>query len=136
MVSENMEKALNAQLNAEVYSGYLYLSMAAYFEDEDLAGFANWMRVQAEEELEHGMKFYDYIIRRGASVTLTAIEGPQTEWDGPLAAFEHVLEHEKRYPALSTIWSIWPLKKRTMQPTTSCNGLLKNKSKKKKMQWN
>ena len=53
MVSENMEKALNAQLNAEVYSGYLYLSMAAYFEDEDLAGFANWMRVQANEELEH-----------------------------------------------------------------------------------
>ena len=64
MVSENMEKALNGQLNAEIYSGYLYLSMAAYFEDEDLAGFANWMRVQAEEELEHGMKFYDYIIRR------------------------------------------------------------------------
>ena len=88
MVSENMEKALNAQLNAEVYSGYLYLSMAAYFEDEDLAGFANWMRVQAEEELEHGMKFYDYLIRRGASVTLTAIEGPQTEWDSPLAAFK------------------------------------------------
>ena len=82
MVSENMEKALNGQLNAEVYSGYLYLSMAAYFEDEDLAGFANWMRVQAEEELEHGMKFYDYIIRRGAS------------------AFEHVLEHEKKVSGL------------------------------------
>ena len=100
MVSENMEKALNAQLNAEVYSGYLYLSMAAYFEDEDLAGFANWMRVQAEEELEHGMKFYDYIIRRGASVTLTAIDAPQTEWDSPLAAFEHVLEHEKMVSGL------------------------------------
>ena len=65
MVSENMEKALNAQLNAEIYSGYLYLSMAAYFEDEDLSGFANWMRVQANEELEHGIKFYDYIIRTG-----------------------------------------------------------------------
>ena len=100
MVSEKMEKALNGQLNAEVYSGYLYLSMAAYFEDEDLAGFANWMRVQAEEELEHGMKFYDYIIRRGASVTLTAIDGPQTEWDSPLAAFEHVLEHEKMVTGL------------------------------------
>ena len=86
MVSEKMEKALNGQLNAEVYSGYLYLSMAAYFEDEDLDGFANWMRVQAAEELEHGMKFYDYIIRRGALVTLTEIEGPQTEWDSPLAA--------------------------------------------------
>ena len=88
MVSENMEKALNAQLNAEVYSGYLYLSMAAYFEDEDLAGFANWMRVQANEELEHGMKFYDYIIRRGASVTLTAIEAPQTEWDKTEPSFQ------------------------------------------------
>ena len=74
--------------------------MAAYFEDEDLTGFANWMRVQAEEELEHGMKFYDYIIRRGASVTLTAIEGPQTEWDSPVAAFEHVLEHEKKVTSL------------------------------------
>ena len=74
--------------------------MAAYFEDEDLAGFANWMRVQAEEELEHGMKFYDYIIRRGASVTLTEIEGPQTEWDSPVAAFEHVLEHEKKVSGL------------------------------------
>ena len=100
MVSEKMEKALNGQLNAEVYSGYLYLSMAAYFEDEDLAGFANWMRVQAEEELEHGMKFYDYIIRRGASVTLTAIEGPQTEWDSPVAAFEHVLSHEQMVTGL------------------------------------
>ena len=100
MVSENMEKALNAQLNAEIYSGYLYLSMAAYFEDEDLSGFANWMRVQANEELEHGIKFYDYIIRRGASVTLTAIEGPQTEWESPLAAFEHVLEHEKMVTGL------------------------------------
>ena len=100
MVSENMEKALNGQLNAEIYSGYLYLSMASYFEDEDLAGFANWMRVQAEEELEHGMKFYDYIIRRGSSVTLTTIEGPQTEWDSPVAAFEHVLEHEKMVSGL------------------------------------
>lgn len=100
MVSEKMEKALNGQLNAEVYSGYLYLSMAAYFEDEDLDGFANWMRVQAEEELEHGMKFYDYIIRRGASVTLTSIEGPQTEWDSPAAAFNHVLEHEKMVTGL------------------------------------
>ena len=82
MVSEKMEKALNGQLNAEVYSGYLYLSMAAYFEDEDLAGFANWMRVQAEEE------------------SLTAIEGPQTEWDSPLAAFEHVLSHEQMVTGL------------------------------------
>ena len=136
MVSEKMEKALNGQLNAEVYSGYLYLSMAAYFEDEDLAGFANWMRVQAEEELEHGMKFYDYIIRRGASVTLTAIEGPQTEWESPLKAFEHVLEHEKMVTGLINDLVNLAIKKKTMLPTTSCNGLSKSKLKKKKMQWN
>lgn len=100
MVNEKMEAALNAQLNAEVYSGYLYLSMAAYFEDIDLPGFANWMRVQAEEELEHGMKFYDYIIRRGASVTLETIEKPQTEWESPLNVFEHVLSHEKMVTGL------------------------------------
>ena len=75
-------------------------SVNPYFEDEDLPGFANWMRVQAQEELEHGMKIYDYIIRRGASVTLEAIEGPQTKWDSPLAAFEHVLSHEQTVTGL------------------------------------
>ncbi len=74
MVNEVMEKALNKQLNAELYSGYLYLSMAAYFEDNDLAGFANYMRVQALEEQDHAMKFYDYIIRRGAKINLTEIK--------------------------------------------------------------
>ena len=64
---------LNKQVNAELYSGYLYLSMASYFEDDDLLGFANWMRVQAQKELEHGMKIYDYIIRRGGSVKLDDI---------------------------------------------------------------
>lgn len=100
MVNETMEKALNAQLNAEVYSGYLYLSMAAYFEDTDLSGFANWMRVQAHEELDHGMKFYDYIIRRGAKVTLTEIEAPQIKWKNPVDVFEHVLTHEKKVTSL------------------------------------
>lgn len=95
MVSENMEKAINEQLNAEMYSGYLYLSMAAYFEDQDYPGFAQWMRVQAQEELDHAMKFYDYLNTRGARVTLTAIEAPQTEWDSIEAVFKHVLEHEQ-----------------------------------------
>lgn len=100
MLSNNMEKEINKQINAELYSGYLYLSMASYFEDEDLPGFANWMRVQAQEELDHGMKMYDYVIRRGASVTLDAIEGPQTNWDSPLIAFEHVLSHEQMVTGL------------------------------------
>ena len=95
MVSEAMEKALNAQFNAELYSGYLYLAMAAYFEDNDYSGFAAWMRVQADEELEHGMKFYDYILRRGAKVNIEAIAKPETEWESPLAAFEQALSHER-----------------------------------------
>ena len=100
MVSQKMEKELNKQLNAEMYSGYLYLAMAAYFEDSDLSGFANWMRVQAQEELSHSMRFYDYIVRRGASVSLEAIEKPEFEWKSPVEVFEHVLSHEKTVSAL------------------------------------
>ncbi|MCL2114835.1 MAG: ferritin [Methanobrevibacter sp.] len=95
MVSKKMEKELNKQLNAEMYSGYLYLAMAAYFEDFDLSGFANWMRVQAQEELSHSMRFYDYVVRRGAKVTLEAIEKPDFEWNSPVEVFDHVLSHEK-----------------------------------------
>lgn len=95
-----MEKSLNEQVNAEFYSAYLYLSMAAYFKEENLDGFANWMTVQAQEERDHAMKLFDYIIRRGAKVTLTSIDEPQTEWDSPLAAFEHVLKHERYVTSL------------------------------------
>lgn len=87
-------------MNAELYSSYLYLSMSAYFEAEDLSGFANWMRVQAKEELSHAMKFYDYLVQRGARVTLTEIEAPPKEWDSALAVFEHVYEHEQMVTGL------------------------------------
>ena len=90
-----MQKSLNYQLNRELYSGYLYLAMAAYFEDQDLPGFGNWMRIQAQEELSHGMRLYDYLVQRGGRVLLAEIETPQKEWDSPLAAFEHVYEHEQ-----------------------------------------
>lgn len=100
MLSEKLEKALNEQMNAEFYSGYLYLSMAAYFEEKDWPGFANWMNVQAREELDHGLKFYNYIIARDGRVNLTEIKGPQTEWDNVEAVFEHVLEHEKLVTSL------------------------------------
>ena len=100
MVSQKMEKELNKQLNAEMYSGYLYLAMSAYFEDTDLAGFANWMKVQAQEELSHSMKFYDYIIQRGARVSLEKIEKPEFEWKSPVDVFEHVFSHEKTVSAL------------------------------------
>ncbi len=95
-----MVEALNSQLNAEMYSAYLYLSMGTYFEDLDLSGFANWMRVQAQEEMTHAMKIHDYIIQRGDRVTLTKIEAPPTEWESPVQAFEHVYEHEKKVTGL------------------------------------
>jgi ferritin len=100
MLDEEMVSAINKQLNAELYSGYLYLSMAAYFESSDLSGFANWMRVQAQEELSHAMKFYDYLVQRGARVILTEIEAPPTEWDTNIAVFEHVYEHEQMVTGL------------------------------------
>jgi ferritin len=100
MIKKKMEKALNKQMNAELYSSYLYLSMAAYFEAGNLKGFANWMTVQAQEELAHGMKFYYYIIERGGRVMLESIEGPQTEWKSPLGVFEHVFKHEQKVTGL------------------------------------
>jgi len=96
MVDEKMQEALNKQLNAELYSSYLYLSMSAYFQSVNLGGFANWMRVQAQEELMHAMKFYDYVNERGGRVTLHAVEAPPFEWGSPLAAFEDVYRHEQR----------------------------------------
>ena len=100
MLTDKMQKALNGQLNAELYSSYLYLSMNAYFKSVNLDGFANWMYYQAQEELEHSMKFYDFIIQRGGKVVLAQIEAPQTEWDSPLAIFEATLAHEQKVTGL------------------------------------
>lgn len=95
MLSEKMEKALNDQINAEMFSSYIYLAMAAYFEDVNFPGMAQWMRLQADEENLHAMKFYDYVIERHGRVTLGAIDQPQAAWDSPLAAFENAFEHER-----------------------------------------
>lgn len=100
MINENIEKALNDQFNAELYSGYLYLSMSAYLEEIGLPGFANLEKVNAEEELDHAMKFYDFIIRRGGRVQVKAIEKPQTEWENPIKVLEHVVSHEEDVTAL------------------------------------
>ena len=96
MLGQKMQDALNGQLNAELYSAYLYVSMSAYFQDTNLSGFANWMRVQAQEELVHAMKFYDYIISRGGRVALKAIDSPPTAWDSPESVFEATLAHEQK----------------------------------------
>ena len=100
MINKKMEQALNEQLNAEYYSSYLNLSMAAYFESIDLPGFANWMRVQVQEEMFHALKFYDYIIERGGRVSLQAIEAPPTEWESPMHVFEATLAHEEKVTGL------------------------------------
>jgi ferritin len=100
MLTEKVQKALNGQLNAELYSSYLYLSMNAYFKSVNLDGFANWMHYQAQEELEHSMKFYDFIIQRGGKVQLQQIEAPPSEWGSPLAVFEATLEHEQKVTGL------------------------------------
>ncbi len=100
MISEKMQDALNGQLNAEFYSAYLYLSMAGYFESIDLKGFANWMRVQTQEEQFHAMKFYDHIIERGGRVILQQIEAPPNNWDSPLAVLEATLKHEQKVTGL------------------------------------
>jgi len=100
MISKKMEEALNEQVNAEMYSAYLYLSMESYFKSKNMNGFANWMRVQTQEEMAHAMKIYEFIDERGGRIVLKAIEGPPTQWDSPLAVFEVVYEHEQKVTGL------------------------------------
>jgi len=100
MLQKKMEEALNAQLNAEIYSAYLYTSMAAYFDAINLTGFANWMKIQTQEELFHAQKFYDYINERGGRVTMEAIEKPEIDWDSTLAVFEFTYKHEQKVTSL------------------------------------
>jgi ferritin len=90
-----LETALNKQINEEMSSAYLYLSMAAYFESVNLPGFSNWMRVQTQEETLHGMMFFDYVNTRNGRVLLAKIEAPQVEWKSPTEAFEAAYKHEK-----------------------------------------
>ena len=95
MISQKMQDAINDQINAELFSSYLYMSMSSYFQSEDLPGFANWMRVQAQEEMTHALKFYDYVIAQGGRAILKAVDEPAAEWDGPVAVFEASYAHEQ-----------------------------------------
>jgi ferritin len=96
MLGKKIENAINKQINAELWSAYLYLSMSAHFESINLGGFANWMRVQAQEELGHAMKFYHHVIERRGRVTVTAIAAPSISWKSPLNAFEDAFKHEQK----------------------------------------
>ena len=107
MINKPMQDAINEQINKELFSSYLYLSMAAYFEAKNLSGFGNWMRVQAEEEREHAMKFYDFILETGGKVTLKAIDAPKTEWTSNLEVAEEVAAHEAKVTA--SIYALYEL---------------------------
>jgi len=99
-MNSTIESAFNEQLNAELFSSYLYLSMAAYFESQNLKGMAGWMRMQALEEHMHAMKFFDFINERGGRVTLAKIKEPKTEWSSPLDVFEDTCAHESKVTGL------------------------------------
>ena len=95
MMSKKLQDAMNEQMKNEFYSGYLYQAMAGYFEAEDLPGFANWMRIQALEELTHGEKFFNFLCEVGARTNLLPIDGPKNDYKSPLEVLEYSLEHEK-----------------------------------------
>jgi ferritin len=99
MLSEKMEAALNKQVNAEMYSSNLYLAMSAWFDSINLPGAAHWMMAQAKEEMGHAMKIYGHIQERLGRATIGAVDAPPAEWEGPLAAFEAVFEHEQKVTA-------------------------------------
>ncbi len=100
MLGKAVQDAMNEQIKNELYSAYQYLSMAAYCESVNLPGFAHWMRAQSREELEHAMKFYDFILDRSGRVVLQAIDQPVVEFGSPLEVFEQVLEHEQKVTAM------------------------------------
>ena len=95
MLSQTTTDALNTQLKHELASSYLYLAMAAHFQESSLAGFAHWMRLQSQEEYVHAMKFFDFIHQRGGHVDLGSIPAPAAEFTSPLDVFEKALAHER-----------------------------------------
>jgi len=95
MLNKTVERAINEQIQAELYSAYLYLSMAAYSAAANLPGFAHWMKVQSQEETEHAMKFFNYVNERGGRVVLKALDQPPVEFESPVDLFKKVLEHEQ-----------------------------------------
>ena len=100
VISDKIRKAINKQINAEMYSAYLYLAMAAHFETKNLLGAASWFKVQFKEENTHAMKFYEYVLERGGKVELADIEAPKSEWKSLQEAFAEVYAHELKVTGL------------------------------------
>lgn len=95
MVKKKIQEAVNSQIQAEFQSAYQYLAYSAYFEEKNLSGFAHWMQVQWQEEIDHGMKFYNHLIRRDGSVDLQTIDKPKIKAESPVEVFESVLQQER-----------------------------------------
>ena len=93
-ISKELTDAIDEQINFEMYSGYVYLSMATWFEEQNLDGMAHWMKIQAKEEYEHAMRFWKHITDRGGKVTLKAIKAPKTEWESAYEAWDDAYNHE------------------------------------------
>ena len=100
MISPKIQDAINAQINAELWSAYLYLAMGMHFESEGRAGIANWFRIQFKEEQAHAEIFITYLNSRGGRVVLKPIDAVPESWESPLAAFEATLAHEQKVTAL------------------------------------
>ena len=100
MISKKIEKEINEQINAEFWSAYFYLSMSAYFISKNLPGFANWMRVQYQEEISHALKFFNYLNERGGRVILTPIKEVKSEWKDEIEVFKDTLKHEQHVTSL------------------------------------
>ncbi len=100
MFSDNIQNAINRQINAELYSSYLYVAMGMYFESVDMSGAAKWMNSQAQEELVHADKFMKYVNERGGRVILDAIGKPPVEWKSVLDTFEAALDHERKVSSM------------------------------------
>jgi ferritin len=100
VLSKPVQDAMNEQIKNELFSAYQYLSMAAYCEAANLPGFARWMRAQSQEELQHAIKFYDFVLERNGRVSLRAIDAPLGEFGSPLEVFERALEHEQKVTAM------------------------------------
>ena len=106
-MNDVVQDAFNEQIKNELFAGYLYLSMSAHLDQENLPGFAHWMRLQAQEELAHAIRLFDYVLLRGGRVELHGVEAPATDFGPPLAVFESVLEHERA--VTSTIHGLFEL---------------------------
>ena len=102
MIGQKVESALNKQMNREFYSYYLYLSMAAHFDSNNLKGFAHWLQIQAKEEQEHAMKLYEFLIQREGRIILQPIEAPPSNWKSHRAVLEDAYQHEQKVTGLIT----------------------------------